>query len=162
MKVTESNLSRLEDAIIKEASGDDSTLHDIRNGMWFIPTCREYLVRYPWWQRNLRLQELIKESESNSNPIAAPTKGEQKMNVSDIRILQQLASKTVADDLSKYTMALADGTDEAMKEILAEAAKRNPEIDARLSKMKITDSTSTETHENIVVNQKFSPGDFTR
>lgn len=51
---------------------------------------------------------------------------------------------------------------ENMKATMAEAAKRNPQIAARMPKTKYTDSTSTETHENIVVNQKFSPSDFAR
>jgi outer membrane lipoprotein-sorting protein len=51
---------------------------------------------------------------------------------------------------------------EAMKAIMAEAAKRHPEIAARMPKTEYTDSTSTETHENIVLNQKFSPTDFAR
>jgi RNA polymerase sigma factor (sigma-70 family) len=51
---------------------------------------------------------------------------------------------------------------EAMKAALAEAAKRNPEIAARVPKTEYTDDISTETHENIIVNQKFSPADFAR
>ena len=51
---------------------------------------------------------------------------------------------------------------EAMKAIMAEATKRNPEMAARMPKIEYTDSTATETHENIVVNQKFSPADFAR
>jgi RNA polymerase sigma factor (sigma-70 family) len=51
---------------------------------------------------------------------------------------------------------------EAMKAAMAEAAKRNPEISARLPKPKPQDITSTETHANIVVNKKFSPKDFAR
>jgi outer membrane lipoprotein-sorting protein len=51
---------------------------------------------------------------------------------------------------------------ESMKAIMAEAAKRHPEIAARMPKTEYTDSTSTETHENIVLNQKFSPTDFAR
>ena len=50
----------------------------------------------------------------------------------------------------------------AMKAIMADAAKRNPEIAARMPKKEYTDSTSTETHEHIVVNQTFSPSDFAR
>ena len=42
----------------------------------------------------------------------------------------------------------------------AEAAKRNPEIAARLLKSKPQGITSTETHENIVVNQKLADKDF--
>ena len=42
----------------------------------------------------------------------------------------------------------------------AEAVKRNPEIAARLLKSKPQSITSTETHENIVVNQKFADKDF--
>ncbi|HEY5041682.1 MAG TPA: sigma-70 family RNA polymerase sigma factor [Verrucomicrobiae bacterium] len=49
---------------------------------------------------------------------------------------------------------------EAMKAVMAEAAKRNPEIVARMPKIEYTDSTATETHEHIVLNQKFSPADF--
>ena len=51
---------------------------------------------------------------------------------------------------------------EAMKAALAEAAKHNPGMPARLQKIKPQGVTSTETHENIVVNQKFSPADFAR
>jgi RNA polymerase sigma factor (sigma-70 family) len=51
---------------------------------------------------------------------------------------------------------------EAMKAVLADAAKRNPSIAARLQKSEPQGSTSTETHANIVVNQKFSPADFAR
>lgn len=51
---------------------------------------------------------------------------------------------------------------EAMKAVLAEAAKRNPEIAARRQKSEPQGSTSTETHVNIVVNKKFSPADFSR
>ena len=50
----------------------------------------------------------------------------------------------------------------AMKAMMADAAKRNPEIAARMPKREYTDSTSTETHEHIVVNQTFSPSDFAR
>ncbi len=46
----------------------------------------------------------------------------------------------------------------AMKAIMAEAAKRHPEI--KLPEPQ--DSTATETHEDIVVNQKLSPADFAR
>jgi outer membrane lipoprotein-sorting protein len=49
---------------------------------------------------------------------------------------------------------------EAMKTVLAEAAKRNPEKSALLHTFEPQDSTSTETHGNIVVNQQFSNGDF--
>jgi hypothetical protein len=52
-----------------------------------------------------------------------PTKGEPTMNSNEIRVLRELASKTEVDDLSKYTVALADGTEEAMKELLANEAK---------------------------------------
>jgi RNA polymerase sigma factor (sigma-70 family) len=51
---------------------------------------------------------------------------------------------------------------EAMKAVMAQAAKRNPEIAARMPKTEYTDDISTETHENIVLNQKFSPADFAR
>jgi outer membrane lipoprotein-sorting protein len=51
---------------------------------------------------------------------------------------------------------------EAMKAALAEAAKHNPGMPARLQKIEPQGVTSTETHENIVVNQKFSPADFAR
>ena len=50
----------------------------------------------------------------------------------------------------------------SMKAIMAEGAKLHPEIAARLPKIEYTDMTSTETHENIVVNQKFSAADFAR
>jgi RNA polymerase sigma factor (sigma-70 family) len=49
-----------------------------------------------------------------------------------------------------------------MKAVMDEGAKLHPEIAARLPKMEYTDSTATETHENIVVNQKFSAADFAR
>lgn len=51
---------------------------------------------------------------------------------------------------------------ETMKAIMAEATKRRPEIVARMPKSGYSDSTSTETHEHIVVNKKFSPSDFSR
>lgn len=53
---------------------------------------------------------------------------------------------------------------EAMKAALRQAAKVTPVMDARLAEMEktVSDSTSTETHEHIVVNQKFSPADFAR
>ena len=51
---------------------------------------------------------------------------------------------------------------EAMKAALAEAAKRHPEIAARRGNREPQGITSTETHANIVVNQKFSPSDFAR
>jgi len=51
---------------------------------------------------------------------------------------------------------------EAMKATLDEAAKRHPEISARLPKTESQGITSTETHTNIVVNKKFSPADFAR
>jgi hypothetical protein len=47
-----------------------------------------------------------------------------------------------------------------MEAAQAEAAKRNPEIAARLLKSKPQGITSTETHENIVVNQKLADKDF--
>ena len=50
----------------------------------------------------------------------------------------------------------------AMKAMLADAAKRHPEIAAHMPKTEYTDSTSTETHQNIVLNQKLSPSDFAR
>jgi outer membrane lipoprotein-sorting protein len=50
----------------------------------------------------------------------------------------------------------------AMKAALAEAAKRNPEIAERIPKVEPQSNTSTETHFNIVVNQKFSVSDFAR
>ena len=50
----------------------------------------------------------------------------------------------------------------AMKAMMEENLKRHPEIAARIPKMEYSDSVSTETHENIVVNQKFSPSDFAR
>jgi len=49
---------------------------------------------------------------------------------------------------------------EAMKTLLAEAAKRNPEMSARMQTSKFEGSTSTETHRNIVLNQPFSNKDF--
>jgi RNA polymerase sigma factor (sigma-70 family) len=51
---------------------------------------------------------------------------------------------------------------EAMKAMMAQTAKSRPEIAALLQKNEIKASTSTETHTNIVVNQKFSPTDFAR
>jgi RNA polymerase sigma factor (sigma-70 family) len=51
---------------------------------------------------------------------------------------------------------------EVMKAALAEAAKRNPGMPSRLKDIKPQGFTSTEMHENIVVNQKFSPADFAR
>lgn len=51
---------------------------------------------------------------------------------------------------------------EAMKAVLAEAAKRNPEANPRMPNVEPTANTSTETHFNIVANQKFSPSDFAR
>jgi outer membrane lipoprotein-sorting protein len=48
----------------------------------------------------------------------------------------------------------------AMEAVQAEAAKRNPEIAARQPKSKPQGITSTETHENIVVNQKLADKDF--
>jgi outer membrane lipoprotein-sorting protein len=50
----------------------------------------------------------------------------------------------------------------AMKVALAEAAKHNPAMPARLQKIEPQGVTSTETHTNITVNQKFSPADFAR
>jgi hypothetical protein len=47
-----------------------------------------------------------------------------------------------------------------MKALMADAAKRHPEINVPLPKFDSQGSTSTETHENIVVNQKFSDKDF--
>jgi hypothetical protein len=49
---------------------------------------------------------------------------------------------------------------EAMKTLLAEAAKRNPEMSARMQTSNFQGSTSTETHWNIVVNQPLSNKDF--
>jgi outer membrane lipoprotein-sorting protein len=49
---------------------------------------------------------------------------------------------------------------EAMNTVLAEAAKRNPEMSARMQTSKLQGSTSTETHGNIVVDQPFSNKDF--
>jgi hypothetical protein len=52
---------------------------------------------------------------------------------------------------------------EAMKAALAQAAKAlRPEMAARMPKIEPQGVTSTETHDNIVVNQKFSPADFAR
>jgi RNA polymerase sigma factor (sigma-70 family) len=50
----------------------------------------------------------------------------------------------------------------AVKAGMDMAAKQHPEIAARMAKMEYADSTSTETHEHIVVNQKFSASDFAR
>jgi RNA polymerase sigma factor (sigma-70 family) len=50
----------------------------------------------------------------------------------------------------------------AMKAVMAEAAKRNPELAARMPKIEYTGNTSTETHENILVNPKLSSADFAR
>ena len=47
-----------------------------------------------------------------------------------------------------------------MKATLDKAAKLHPEITARMPKMDYPDITATETHEHIIVNQKFSPADF--
>jgi outer membrane lipoprotein-sorting protein len=49
---------------------------------------------------------------------------------------------------------------EAMKTVLAEAAKRNPEMSDLLHRFEPQDRTSTETHGNIMVNQQFSNEDF--
>jgi outer membrane lipoprotein-sorting protein len=49
---------------------------------------------------------------------------------------------------------------EAMKTVLAEAEKRNPEKSALLHRFEPQDSTSTETHGNIIVNLQFSNRDF--
>jgi hypothetical protein len=49
---------------------------------------------------------------------------------------------------------------EAMKTVRAEAAKRQPDGAAGLAEFKSLDITSTETHENIVVNQPFSKKDY--
>jgi len=49
-----------------------------------------------------------------------------------------------------------------MKAALAEAAKHNPGAAALWQKSGPQGITSTETHANIVVNQKFSPADFAR
>ena len=51
---------------------------------------------------------------------------------------------------------------EAMKSVLAEVAKRNPEITTHPQKSEPQGSTSTETHGNIVLNQQFSNKDFFR
>ena len=51
---------------------------------------------------------------------------------------------------------------EAMKAALAEAAKHNPGMPARLQAIEPQGVTATETHVNIIVNQKFSPADFAR
>jgi outer membrane lipoprotein-sorting protein len=48
----------------------------------------------------------------------------------------------------------------AMKAVMAEAAKGHPEITASLQKSGLQGSTSTETHANIVVNQKLADKDF--
>jgi hypothetical protein len=47
-----------------------------------------------------------------------------------------------------------------MKAVMAEAAKGHPEITASLQKSGLQGSTSTETHANIVVNQKLADKDF--
>jgi RNA polymerase sigma factor (sigma-70 family) len=49
-----------------------------------------------------------------------------------------------------------------LKAMMTEEAKRHPQIAAQLSKTEYTEDISTETHENISVNQKFSPADFVR
>jgi len=51
---------------------------------------------------------------------------------------------------------------EAMKAMMADAAKRNPQVAARLPKMEFTENISTETHEHIAANQKLAPVDFAR
>jgi RNA polymerase sigma factor (sigma-70 family) len=48
----------------------------------------------------------------------------------------------------------------AMKALMADAAKRHPKITVHVPTVDSQGSTSTETHENIVVNQKFSDKDF--
>ncbi len=48
----------------------------------------------------------------------------------------------------------------ALQAALAKAAKRNPEFAGRLPESQPQGSTSTETHENIVVNQKLADKDF--
>jgi outer membrane lipoprotein-sorting protein len=50
----------------------------------------------------------------------------------------------------------------SVKATNAEAAKHHPRVAAQLLKMRFGWTTSTETHENIVVNQKFSPENFAR
>jgi hypothetical protein len=47
-----------------------------------------------------------------------------------------------------------------MKTVRAEAAKGQPELAAGLPEFKSQGITSTETHENIVVDQKFVDKDF--
>jgi hypothetical protein len=49
---------------------------------------------------------------------------------------------------------------EAMKAVLAEAAKHTPAVAANLPKSEPTGIASTETHSNIVVDKKFLPEDF--
>jgi outer membrane lipoprotein-sorting protein len=49
---------------------------------------------------------------------------------------------------------------EAMKTALTEVEKRTPEMSARLQTSEVQGMTSTETHWNIVVNQRFSNKDF--
>jgi hypothetical protein len=49
-----------------------------------------------------------------------------------------------------------------LKAMMAEQAKRHPQIAARLPKTEYSKVISTETHENISVNPKFSPADFVR
>ena len=48
----------------------------------------------------------------------------------------------------------------AMKAALDQAAKLHPEIATRMPKVEYSDSTATETHEHIVVNQKLAPAEF--
>ena len=50
----------------------------------------------------------------------------------------------------------------SVKATMAEAAKHHPRVAAQMLKMRFGHTTSTETHENIVVNQKFSPEEFAR
>lgn len=49
---------------------------------------------------------------------------------------------------------------QAMRDALAAAAKANPEAAARIPKIELSDSTSTETHEHIAVNKKLSIDEF--
>jgi hypothetical protein len=80
-----------------------------------IGTSKEYY----YWVEYLE----VVSTTPNLSPTPTLTKGESTMNLDEIRVLQKLASKTEVDDLSKYTVALADGTEDAIKELLANEAK---------------------------------------
>ena len=51
-------------------------------------------------------------------------------------------------------------SNDAVKETLAKAATRHPEIVLSVPQSASSGIISTETHENIVLDQKFSPADF--